>query len=73
MMTGITGKDGSLYQYNDALGMIIKDGVVQPTTDYEPLFVPGTVEFCGIYCKLTKQVISLTGDVAELKNTLEID
>jgi len=72
-MTGIQGKDGSWYQYNDSLGMIIKDGVVQPTTDYEPLFVPGSIEFCGILCKLTKQVISMTGDVAEFRNIPDID
>ncbi len=72
-MISIYGKDGSVYQYNESLGMIVKDGIVQSTAEYEPLYVPGTTEFCGVHCKLNKTVITMTGDIGELKNQPDID
>ena len=71
-MTGIQGKDGSYYQYNESLGVIIKDGIVQSTTEYEPLYIPGTDEFSGVYDKMAKKVISMSGDIGDLKNNSEI-
>lgn len=71
-MISIQAKDGSLYQYQETLGVIIKDGVVQSTSDYEPMYIPGTTEFSGVYNKLTKQVISMSGDIGDLINPGEL-
>lgn len=65
-MNEIYGKDGSLYQYKPELGMIVKDGVIMPTTEYEPLYVPGTIEFCGVLSKVSGQIISMTGDIGNI-------
>jgi len=62
-MNEIYGKDGSRYQYRPELGMILKDGQVMPTTEFEPLFVPGTLEFSGVLDKVSGKIISLTGDI----------
>ncbi len=68
MTQQIYGKDGSVYQYNEALGMIIKDGVVQSTSDYEPLYIPGTLEWYGVYDKTAGKIISNSGDIGDIKS-----
>jgi len=65
-MTEIIGKDGSTYQYRPELGMIVKDGVIMPTTEYEPLYIPGSIEFCGVLNKVSGQIISMTGDIGNI-------
>lgn len=66
-MIQIMGKDGSSYQYNEAMGFVIKDGVVQSSAEYEPLYIPGSTEVCGIQDKMAGKVITLTGDIGDLK------
>lgn len=64
-MITIQAKDGSAYQYNEATGLIVKDGVVQSSAEYEPLYLPGTAEFSGVYDKMAGKVISMTGDIGD--------
>lgn len=67
-MITVNAKDGSVYQYQETTGLIIKDGVVQSTTDYEPLYIPGSAEFSGVLDKTNGTVISMTGDIGNYVN-----